>query len=170
MGYKNKDIAVEESASEMSMRLRDTKEAAFRRQVEPLWEEYKKAEGLSFDYGKEAFMQDVGRAMRDPSYKASPQAAGIRDAVNKATKAVWDDLHAAGVEGFESPNPPHQNWLPRQHSSSGWIDTLQTKGLRFADVVEKLVAPAISAGRAKAGMFVDDDYSKVVAEQWARRG
>jgi hypothetical protein len=170
LGYKDKNVAVEESASEMSLRLRDTKEAAFRRSVEPLWEDYKKANGLHFDYGKEEFMSGVGRAMRDPNYKASPEAAGIRDAVNKATRSMWDDLHAAGVEGFESPTPPHQNWLPRQHSATGWIDTLQTKGLRFVDIVDKLIAPAISEGRAKAGMYVDDEYSKIVAEAWGRRG
>jgi hypothetical protein len=170
VGYKDKTVAVEESASEMALRLRDTKEAALRRQIEPAWEEFKKANGQRFDYGKEAFMQDVGRAMRDPAFKGPAEAPAVVQAINRATKAVWDDLHAAGVEGFENPSPPHQNWLPRQHSATGWIDTLQTKGLRFADVVEKLVAPAISAGRAKAGMHVDDDMSKVVAEAWSRRG
>jgi len=170
VGYADKNVAVEESASEMSLRLRDTREAAFRRAVEPLWEDYKKANGLRMDFGKEAFMNDVGRAMRDPQFKAAPQAAGIREAVNRATKDVWADLHSAGVEGFESPRPPHENWLPRVHSASGWIETIQNKGLRFAQVVDELIAPAIKLGRERAGMDVDDDYSKIVAEAWARRG
>ncbi|GAA0687699.1 hypothetical protein ISN75_14160 [Dyella marensis] len=170
LGYKDKNVAVEESASEMSLRLRDTIETKFRRQLEPMWEEYKKANGMRFDYGKAEFMEQAGRAMRDPTFNASAEAAGVRDAVNRATRSVWDELHAAGVEGFESPTPPHQNWLPRVHSAKGWIDVLQTKGLRFADVVNDLIAPAIKAGRSAAGLPLDDDYGRIVAEAWARRG
>lgn len=177
VGYKDKNVAVEESASEMSLRLRDTEETKLRRGLEPLWQKYKQDNNLSWDYGKENFMDEAGRAMRDPSYKASPEAAAVHTHINKSTDAMWGHLHEAGVEGFEAPKPPHQNWLPRVYSAKGFINILQEKGLSFEgtpeSVLEKLVKPAIrNAWEAKLqpGQVIDEDQLHEVAHAWLTRG
>ncbi|SKB50743.1 hypothetical protein [Luteibacter sp. 22Crub2.1] len=170
VGYADRSVAVEESASEMSLRLRDTEETKFRRAVEPLWDKYKADNDLHFDYGKAEFMEEAGRAMRDPGRKVSAEASQIAQHVNESTTAMWKHLHEAGVEGFEESNPPHKNWLPRVHSAKGFISLLQEKALRWDDVVGKLVKPAMRKAWEAKGVNFDEDTLNEVAEAWARRG
>lgn len=170
VGYADKSVAVEESASEMSMRLRDTEETKFRRAIEPLWDKYKADNNLHFDYGKAEFMEEAGRAMRDPGRKVSAEAGEVAQHVNASTKAMWQHLHEAGVEGFEEPNPPHQNWLPRVHSAKGFISILQEKALRWDDIVNHLVKPAMRTAWDRKGVQFDEDTLHEVAEAWSRRG
>ena len=179
VGYTDKNIAVEESAEQMSKRMHEKLSAKWNSALDTAWAAYRKDNGISIFDGEAAkqFRESIGRYMRDPSdANVDPRIAGLVKDVNEATQAALAEAKAGGVPGADLIDK-EPNWLPRLMSREGFEDLFQAKKLHFDDVKEQLIKPAIERGFRKkfaeapgnnAG-FLNPELTDKVAEAWLTR-
>jgi hypothetical protein len=176
VGYTNKNVAVEESAEQMSRRIHEKLSAKWNGALNAAWKDFRKEQGISmFDADAETeFRRSVGRYMRDPSAPdVDPRIAGLVKNVNETTAAMLEEAKRAGVPGAEHI-ASEPNWLPRLASREGFEDVFQTKKLSFEDVRDQLVIPAIERGlRSKMteaeAAFLNKDLTAKVGDAWLKR-
>lgn len=144
VGFTDRNIPVEESASQMSKRLEATLSVSFADAAHAAFGKYRKELGINaFDASaREDFFDQVGRYMRNQNTDVHPEAKSVVNHVNDAFKRMAGELKAAGVNGFE--NLEHtENYLPRSFSRKGFEQVFGDKALNYDDVLEKLVKPAM---------------------------
>ncbi len=172
VGYTDRSIAVEESATEFSKRHLATLETEWRTTSNAAWDEFKERTGTRWwNYpARRQFNEEVGRAVRgdtDVSPEAIKAAQGVRQSMRDALRLAQE----SGLDGFDNVrNNP--NYLPRYWSEKGFQSLFGEKGLTFDQVRDGVVKPAMRkawAELAEEGEEIDDELLSAVANSYLKR-
>jgi len=172
VGYTDRSIAVQESATEFSKRHLGTLETEWRGTSNAAWADFKDRTGTHWwNYGaRRQFNEEIGRAVRgdtDVSPEAIKAAQGVRQTMRDALKLAQE----SGLDGFDNiRNNP--NYLPRYWSEKGFQSLFGEKGLTFDQVRDGLVKPAMRkawAALADEGDEIDDELLSAVSNSYLKR-
>ncbi len=172
VGYTDRSIAVEESATEFSKRHLATMDTEWRAASNAAWAQYKERTGTQWwNYPeRRKFSEEIGRAVRGAT-DVSPEAAKAAQGVQKTMRDALKLAHESGLDGFDNVrNNP--NYLPRYWSSKGFQRLFGEKGLSFDQVRDGVVKPAMRKAwveAAEAGDEIDDELLSAVANSYLKR-
>lgn len=172
VGYTDRSVAVQESASEFSKRHLAVMETEWRGGVNAAWDAYKQRTGTQWwNFAERAkFNEEVGRAVRgapDVSNEARTAAAAVAKTMQDALRLAKE----SGLDGFAdlSKNP---NYLPRYWSSKGFRRLFGELDLHEDTVIDGLIKPAMRRAWAVAGdqaTEIDDEILSAVARSYLKR-
>lgn len=148
-------------ASELAARLSETKMAKWNSVATPAYREWAERSGHSIvarqtRQVRDAFMQDVGRAVRGELTEIDPAVKKLAAKQSELYAEFLREAQEAGVKGFENVEI-NGNYLPRVFD----FDQLQRVEQQYGtDTIRSLVAGAIRSG--------DDGISEELAQKVAK--
>lgn len=172
VGYTDRSIAVQESASEFSKRHLAVLETEWRAGVNAAWGEYKSRTGAHWwNFAERAkFNEEVGRAVRGAA-DVSPEAKKAAGAVSQAMRDALKLAQDAKLDGFDNVRA-NANYLPRYWSGKGFKRLFGEMQLDEATVIDGLLKPAMRKAweaTADAGEEIDDELLSSVAKAYLKR-
>lgn len=144
VGYVDKNVPVVETAPEMAKRLHVQSAEGYEKAMNTGLQAWKKRNGVTWINNEKirGFRSEVGRAVRGET-EVSPEAIQAAAGIRKVTADTWKIGHDNKVPGFETPAPPHKNWLPREMSVDAFGHHFGEGGLTADNVIKQLFVPAL---------------------------
>jgi len=172
VGYTDRSIAVQESASEFSKRHLAVMETEWRAGVNAAWSEYKQRSGAHWwNFAERAkFNEEVGRAVRGAA-DVSPEAKKAAGAVSQAMRSALKLAQDAKLDGFDNVLS-NANYLPRYWSGKGFKRLFGEMQLDETTAIDGLLKPAMRKAweaAADAGEEIDDELLSSVAKAYLKR-